>query len=95
MAFWKEQTLEVIGNKLGKIVTLEKDWETNIDPRCAIILVELDMKEVLYEELVIVMHACIWKQRLDYWKLLFRYYNYCKVGHMQKDFSLDICGRIS
>lgn len=64
--FWQEECLIAIGNKIGKFVTLEKDWESKVDRRCARILVELDLKDGLYEEIVINMHGSQWRQRLDY-----------------------------
>ena len=86
MVFWKERILEAIDNKLGKFVVLLKEWETKIDRRCLIILVELDMREGLNEELVIVLHSRIWSQRMDYSKLPFRCYNCRRVGHLQEDY---------
>ena len=59
MVFWQEHILEAIGNKLGKFVTLEKDSETKVDRRCARILVEMEMRGGLYEELIIVMHGIL------------------------------------
>ena len=61
MMLWKEECLREIGNKVGKFVALEKDWETKVDRRCARILVELDLKDGLYEEIVINMHRSQWR----------------------------------
>ena len=58
--------MRTIGNKLGKFVSLDKDWESKVDRRCARILVELDLTDSLFKELVINMHGSQWKQRLDY-----------------------------
>ena len=49
MVFWQERILEVIGNKLGKFDALEDNWEDKIDQRCARILVEMDMRDGLFE----------------------------------------------
>ena len=62
MVFWQQHILEAIGNKIGKFIKLEADWEDKIDRRCARILIELDMREDLYEEIVIKVHGSIWTQ---------------------------------
>ena len=84
MVFWQKHVLEATGNKLGKFIRLEDEWETKVDRRCTRILVEMDIREGLFEELLIVMHGSVWSQCLDYWKLPFRCYNCRKVGHLQK-----------
>ena len=76
MVFLQQQVLEVIGKKFGKFIKLEDDWEDKIDRICAQILIELDMREGLYEEIVIKMHGSIWTQPIDYWKFPFRYFKY-------------------
>ena len=50
---------ESIGNKLGKFISMEGNWEEKLDRRCARILVEMAMKDGLSEELKIVMHASV------------------------------------
>ena len=57
MVFWQPKIFEAIGNKLGKFIALEDNWETKLDRRCARILVEMDLRDGLYEELKIVMHG--------------------------------------
>ena len=61
MTFWEEECLEAIGNRIGKFVALEPNWETKVDHRCTRILVELDLKDGLYEEILINMHGSQWK----------------------------------
>ena len=41
-------------------MALEEDWESKIDRRCARILVEMDLRDGLFEELVINMHGGLW-----------------------------------
>ena len=43
--------MEEIENKLGNFISLE-DWETKVDSRCAKIMVEMDITEAIYEELL-------------------------------------------
>ena len=62
-------------NKLGICVDLEDNWETKIDRRCSGILVEMDMREGLFEEIIIVMHESVWTQILEYLNLLLWCYN--------------------
>ena len=54
---------------------LEDDWEDKIDQRRARILIELDMRDGLYEEIVIKMHESYCTQCIDYWKMSFRCFN--------------------
>ena len=56
-----------------------------MDRRCARILVKMDLRNGLYEEIKIVMHGNTWWQRLDYWKIPFICFNCREVGHMQRD----------
>ena len=72
MVFWKQHILEAIGNKIGKFIKLKEDWEDKINRRCARILIELEMRDDLYEKIVIKMNGSSWTQRLDYWKVSFR-----------------------
>ena len=41
MMFWKKEILEAIGDKLGKFVSLEEEWEKKVDIRCAKVLIEV------------------------------------------------------
>ena len=66
-------------------MALEPDWETKVDRRCARILVELDLKDGLYEEILINMHGSQWKQHLDYWKIHFQCYGCREVGHLLRN----------
>ena len=45
--------------KIGKVIKLEDDWDNKVDRRCARILVELDVREGLFEEIIIKMHGSI------------------------------------
>ena len=64
--FWHKHILEGIGNKIGKFIKLEDDWEEKTDRRCARILVKLDMRDNLYEEIIIKLHESNSTQWLDY-----------------------------
>ena len=89
MVFWQQHILEAIGNKIGKFIKLEDDWVDKIDLRCAQILIEIDMRDSIYEEIVRKMHGSILTQWVDYWKLLFHCFNYRKVGHIQENCSVN------
>ena len=52
MVFWHKHILGEIGNKLGNFIVLEEDWESKIDIRCARILVEMDIRDGLFEEIL-------------------------------------------
>ena len=49
--------MEALGNKLGSFVALEQYWEIKIDRRCVRILVEMELREGLFEVLKIEMHG--------------------------------------
>ena len=83
--FWEEECMKAIGNRISKFMALEPNWETKVDCRCTRILVELDLKEGLYEEILINMHGSQWKQHLDYWKIPFQCYVYREVGHLLRN----------
>ena len=51
MIFWKKPVLEAIRDKLGRFISLEENWDTKTDRRCAKILVEMDLRDGLYEEI--------------------------------------------
>ena len=75
MVFLQQHILEAIGNKIGKFIKLEDDWEDKIYRLCAQILIDLAMREGLYEEIVNKMHGSIWTQPIDYWKFHFQCLN--------------------
>ena len=52
MVFWKEGILVSIGNKFGRFNSLEDDQESKIDRQCAFILVEIDIRDGLFEEIL-------------------------------------------
>ena len=60
MIFWQKHILEGIGNKIGNFIKIKDDWEGKKDRRCARILVELDLREGLFEEIIIKMHESSW-----------------------------------
>ena len=64
---------------------MEENWEEKLDQRCAWILVEMDMRDGLFEYHNIMMHGSVWWQRINYWKIPFRCFNCRRVGHLQKD----------
>ena len=70
--FWQHPLLEVIGNKLGTFIALEEYWDTKLDHICAKMQVKLDVREGLFEGIVIEMHGSTWTQKLDYSKIHFR-----------------------
>lgn len=77
--------MEAIGNKIIKFVALEENWDTKVDRRCAKVLVELDVRDGLYEEIKVEMHGSIWNQRLNDWKIPFHCFAWRQVGHLQRD----------
>ena len=66
MIFLQEPILKAIGDKLGNFISMEENWDTKVDRRCAKILVELDLRDGLYEEMKLEMHGSIWNHKLDY-----------------------------
>ena len=62
MVFWKKMIFEAIGNKLGNFIAIEENWEDKIDRRCNRILVDMNMRNDIYEEIKIIMHGSVWWQ---------------------------------
>ena len=60
MMFWKKETMEAIGDKIGKFLALEEGWEQKVDMRCAKILIEVDLHDRLYEEIHLELHGSRW-----------------------------------
>ena len=66
MMFWKKEILEAIGGKIGKFIGLEENWEKNVDRICDKILIEVELRDGLFEEILLELQGISWKQRLDY-----------------------------
>ena len=49
MMFWQKEIMEAIGSKIGKFTALEEGWEQKVDRRSARILIEVDLRDGLYE----------------------------------------------
>ena len=52
--FWQAKVLEFIGNRIGKFVKLEKDWNIKTDKHWAYLLVKVDLGEGLLEEMELI-----------------------------------------
>ena len=50
MVFGKEDFCIASGNKLGWFVSMEEGWDSKVDKQCTRMLVELDLREGLLEE---------------------------------------------
>ena len=57
MVFWQQHILEAIGNKIGKFINLEDNWENKVEKRCTRILVELDVRVGMFQEIIIQIHG--------------------------------------
>ena len=77
--------MEAIGGKIDKFIDLEEGWEQKVDRRSVRILIEVDLRDGLYEEIHLEMHERLWWQKLDYWKIPFHYFTCRQVGHLAKD----------
>ena len=65
MMFWNKEILEEIGEKINKLVALEENWEQKVDRRCAKILIEVDLRDGLFEEIQLEIHGSLWRHMLD------------------------------
>ena len=61
MMFWQKDIMESIGSKIGKFIALEEGWEQKVDRRSAIILIEVDLWDRLYEEIHLELHGSLWQ----------------------------------
>ena len=59
MIFWQKLVLEAIRDKLGRLISLEENWDKMIDRLLEKILVELDLRDGLYKEIKLEMHESI------------------------------------
>ena len=85
MMFWQKEIMEAIGSKIGKFIALEEGWEQKVDRRSARILIEVDLRDGLYEEIHLELHGSKWWQRLDYWKIPFICFSCRQVRHLAKE----------
>ena len=49
MIFRQSKIFQEIGNKLGRFIAIDENWEDKFDRRCSKILVEMNMKHGLFE----------------------------------------------
>ena len=52
--FWQAKVLEFIGNRIGKFVKLEKDWNIKTNKCWAYLLVKFDLGEGLLEGMELI-----------------------------------------
>ena len=51
--------METIGGKIGKFIALEEGWEQKVDRRSVRILIEVDLRDSIYEEIHLEMHGSL------------------------------------
>ena len=60
MMFWKKEILEAIGDKIGKFVPLEEEWDQKVDRRCTKVLIKVDLCDGLFQEIHLDLDGSLW-----------------------------------
>lgn len=60
LAFWREEILVSISNKIGTFMGLENNWDSKDDKRWALIQVELDTRDGPLEMIDLVLGGRMW-----------------------------------
>jgi hypothetical protein len=58
-----------IGNKIGKFLSCEHDWDTKENKHWEWVQIEVDLREGLLDEIELVCGGFYWLQRIDYWRV--------------------------
>jgi len=82
--FWNEEAFRVIGNSLGKCISLDSSSRTGSSRRMGMILVEIDISTGLPETLEIEWRGRKIIQKLDYLRIPFRCNLYRETGHLRQ-----------
>ena len=82
--------MEEIGGKIGKFVSLEKNWEQKVGSCCVKIMIEFDLRDRLYEEILLRLHGSLWKRRLDYWKIPLCCFSYKQDDHIIRNCLIQV-----
>ena len=53
--------MEEIGRKISKFIALEDGWEQKVDRRGVRILIEVDLRDVLYDKIHLELHGSMWR----------------------------------
>lgn len=88
LQFWEEEVFIRIGNALGTYLDHDRTFIESRSRTLACILVYLDTRDELEEQITLQWGRCIRVQILDYEGVPFRCRRCHKVGHLYKDFSL-------
>jgi hypothetical protein len=79
--FWTELSFKELGNAMGTFMDVDMSFRETGKMSMAIILVALDVREGLAEELVLIKEEVCFHQRLDYEGIPFRCHRCHKHGH--------------
>jgi hypothetical protein len=88
LEFWTELTFKELGYVMGTFMDVDMYFRESGQISMAIILVSLDVREGLEEELVLIKEDVCFHQTLDYEGILFRCHHCHKHGHNASQFSL-------
>lgn len=87
--FWDEEVFIRVGNALGTYLDYDRTYVESGNRTLARILVHLDTREGLEEQITLQWGRCIRVQLLDYEGVPFRCRRCHKVGHLAKDCPLN------
>jgi hypothetical protein len=82
LAFWREEVLKAIENRIGSFLSFEPGWESKVDRRWAWVHIEINMRLGLTEDIELVLGDFVHSQWIDYWHVSFRCFGFHEVGHV-------------
>ena len=81
---WNRDTLEGIGNSIGRFIAIEEEFLNTFDKRMARILVEIDVSMGLPADIDILCDQRVIPQRIDYQGVPFRCSLCRDIGHLRR-----------
>jgi hypothetical protein len=67
LVFWSKDSLEYLGNKIGKFLALNLVWESKVDRRWAWVQVEVNLRDSFLGEVIFMHGENIWRQWINDW----------------------------
>ena len=90
MQYWSEDHFTSIENILGTFLEADMYFKITKLHRVARILVNINVREGLFEEIRLSWGNTFFKQRLDYENIPFRFHRCHTYGHLEVDCSLGV-----
>jgi len=76
--------VDSIGNKIGRFLGCEPEWETKMDRRYGWLQIEVDLRDGLIDKIELVFGGFMWLQHIDYWRVPFICFGCHEAGHLKE-----------